>query len=47
MNLSGSCFSMSNPINFAELFNVLVEHLSRLFPLITLYRLFFFQTGKL
>ena len=43
MNLWGSCFSMSNPINFAELFTAQVKHLSRLLPLIRLYRLFFFR----
>ena len=35
------------PHQFCRVFNVLVKHLARLFPLITLYRLLFFQTGKL
>jgi len=37
---------MTNSINLAETLDVQMKHLPRLRPLITLYRLFFFQRRK-
>ena len=46
INLPGSRLSMSHTVDPAQTFNIQMQHLSGVFPLVTPYRRFYFQRGK-